>query len=65
MFTVADLCRTFPVPAPTRMSEDRIERIAEAFFNGLDRRFIEAREFGQAEYDAICAAFQAWEKACR
>lgn len=62
--SISELTANYSIPAPARMSEDRLERIAEGFFNRLDKRFMSSA-MTQAEYDEICKAFAAWEAACR
>ena len=61
--TIRELVAEYALPAPTRLNEERLERIAETFFNRLDRKFM-SYAMSLDEYDATCAAFASWEAAC-
>lgn len=62
--TVSELTANFSLPTPAKLAEERLERIAERFFDRLDAKFLRS-PMTQAQYDAIVAAFSRWEDACR
>lgn len=53
----------YDLPVPQQMSEERREKIAENFFNRLDRTFMHS-SMSQDEYDHQCEHFKEWEKLC-